>query len=206
MSHRAGLLLLLMGLIVAIRLLFSGKFTTAWSALTGNPPSESSSPAGNGGSGSPPESGGGSNATPQGGSTLFGLSGVTGVLNPTNYLSADQGVLPSAVGEINYLLPAGSEQPVLLPQGYQWQETYQGNQAGVGGEEVWQAVGTNIDIAFLHLSQLFTGPENTLEPGGTEAGVSGWPLDPAFGNGVAGPANAHLAVVYNQPAQQALGL
>lgn len=198
LSHRAGAILLVILAIAAYHIWTSGKLGRAWAALNG---SSSSSGSSGGSAGGSLGGAGGLN-----GGSQFGLSGVTASKPaPAGYLGLDQSWWSqlglSAAGEWNYLLPAGSQQAISLPNGGQgWSLITQGTQSGLGGYEIWQNINGAV-LGFLHLSGLWNPSSGT---GGT-VGVTGWPTSPEFGNGTAGPSNAHLAVIYNQAGQQYVG-
>lgn len=130
-----------------------------------------------------------------GGAGPFGLANVTGAVysSTAGESSLLGGRTPAA--DLDYLLPPGTRSPVTLPGGrdaiYQLLAAYM--QPGVGGIEEFAGPNNN-RFSFLHLSQLAS--PGTYR-GGQQVGVTGWPTSPEFGNGVAGPGNAQLCVVYD---------
>lgn len=189
--------------LVAVVLLFVGLYVLIEMGILGNSPlsllpgalvnGSASGSSGSSGS-SVADGGGGGSVVGRWAADLFGVTGVRSFLAPTNYLSADSGLFTSpAVYEANYLFAPGTKQAVSLPSlpgGKLWTLVKQYTSSAVGGIEVWKAPNGGL-IALLHLSSLSM---LTTTPGGQSVGISGWPLTAQFGNGVAGPNNAHLAV------------
>lgn len=149
-----------------------------------------------------PAGGGATNIHP--GAHPFGLATVTySHIAPGQYWQGanapDRGLVPDETGEWNYGTPAGSRLPVFLPEhGRGWSEEKQEFIPGVGGVEVWKK--GKAKLAFLHLSSLW---DQTAGTGGV-VGTTGWPTSAQYGAGVAGPSNAHLAVIYNKAAEHYL--
>lgn len=143
--------------------------------------------------------GSGSSSGSGGGAGPFGLPGYTGTVTQME----NEGGLIGTSGYVNdrdYLLPHGAQDRIYFPGGRN--QTYTvlpsspggglGSNNGISGIE--EVAGPNGRFALVHLSQ-------TVRPGtyhgGQYAGTTGWPTNPNYGNGVAGPGNAQLCVVYN---------
>ncbi len=135
-----------------------------------------------------------------GGNGPFGLSGVTGTVQSGAAGAAAEGEASLLGGrapanDLDYLLPSGATQGVQLPGGknavYTLIKSY--IEKGIGGIEEWAGPSGN-RFAFLHMSQV---AQTGTYHGGDVVGKTGWPQDPKYGNGLAGPGNSQLCVVYD---------
>jgi hypothetical protein len=192
--------------IVAIFLVLTGRLTNAARAIQGKPLEAVNAPSGRHltkQTGSTVEEYNGSPIVGSGyipSPSLFGLkkSNITSMFQIKKYLPYDQplfGASP-AVMEWNYLFPSGSRFEIKLPgtSSDTYTVLHNDHNDKVNGEVVVRSDQSHGLIGYLHFSSLIKAkPGDTLH-GGDVIGLSGWPLDPQFGNGVAGPRNAHLAV------------
>lgn len=142
--------------------------------------------------------------------SVFGIpnSAVTSETNPTSMLPLDSQETQAwgggpAAAEYDYLLSPGSHVPISLPGTSATQYTVLSDRSagGVGQIETVQGPGGSI-LSFLHLASTNGAQPGAQLSGGTQVGMTGWPLSPAYGvGGVYGPQNALGAVIVNQAAQ-----
>lgn len=201
--------LIIMGIVAILAIRSIPHWGPLWKTIwTSSLPASSSSASSSTSTSS--SSSGSSGGTP--GKGPFGLSNITTSFHVTNYLK-DYSGFGTDVGEVNYILPHYSQEPVFLPPG-NWQLQNQGfDSTCLGGWQTWYDPNTKAKIRFQHLSGSFQGGNwsasgfTVASNGNVQAGVSGWPLGPNCGlGGIFGPTNAHLSVVYNDIAAKLYNL
>lgn len=216
-SHRGGVLVAGAVGILFFRLVLSGKLGKSWAALWagGGSTAGSTAPsvvdpatdngAGDFGTPNPSDFGGPAPSyAKQGGQ--FGLN-PSYAKTQSAWLQQDKGLVPDAAVEWNFGT-GGKSVPFTLPQNDTFTLVSEsgGSNGGLGGYEVWRDP-LGAVLGFLHLQKVASVAPGATVPGGSLAGLTGWPEAPQFAvGGITGPQNAHLAVIANQKAKQEFGL
>lgn len=124
--------------------------------------------------------------------SVLRLSGVRTVISSSYWW--ENGIVGGlAAQDSDYMLGWGVQEYVRLPgTSSDVYHLYAVNNISGSGYYVTVTAPNGGRIAFMHLT--WTSVAGTMR-GGRVIGLSGWPTDPVYGNGTAGPGNAHLCIV-----------